>query len=585
MITKPSVALPLPTTEEIQKEWVELRSRIGQLEARNESLEHSNKALGTMLERVIEHRQKSHSELILLLAGLVSKLPINDVGVVVSKLVEHNTNVGQFLAALIKGTVDAEVVAQPEVLRTLDQTKRDLAAALKPVVEELIKLDTSLEPALLNAIPDDPEQFFAPRQVRANRCFVKGQVARERILREFGAEALVLFNDLTTDPKLNPRPKPDEIVLGFKNDFEAILQQNPNLLPEKRKDLTALYQRIQRGKKNSEEARAQKNAFQRLSYLAELLHYYKNQSTEAPDVLFAQRLPTLVEQLVVPGAQDALEEKAVLAAEALMAYVIGTEHRQVIVNNLGKGGGAAKSLKYVLRLRCENATELDNTVTEFVKHLIPAAPASPPKPEELAAILRLIKPERQRRVAKAIMVSDRLRKEPAEALGKAVGALLGLTGLDEPLRPEEVITPEMERQRAWTKIKDLITQRNDAAIVAATMRDRLHAKYDADEIRQSWLTLAEADPISLIRIVCQLPYLPNGNTDPIARTILESYTTRLTHEKYTATYNKVVNSLRTMYQAKPDSPTLVTFVALVRWADPEAAGKMCRDIGMPLPAH
>jgi hypothetical protein len=58
---------------------------------------------------------------------------------------------------------------------------------------------------------------------------------------------------------------------------------------------------------------------------------------------------------------------------------------------------------------------------------------------------------------------------------------------------------------------------------------------------------------------------------------------RLTHEKYAATYNKVVLSLRNMHKAKPDSPTLLNFVALVKWISPEAAGKLCADVGMPMP--
>jgi len=120
--------------------------------------------------------------------------------------------------------------------------------------------------------------------------------------------------------------------------------------------------------------------------------------------------------------------------------------------------------------------------------------------------------------------------------------------------------------------------------VAAAFRERLHAKYDADEIRQSWITLTESDAISLIRIFCQLPYLPSGKTDPIARTILETYVTRLTHEKYAATYQKVVNSLRNMFIAKPDSPTLLNFTALVRWISPEAAHRLQADVGMPVAA-
>ena len=562
----------------------ELKLRVEQLEADRGALEQENNALRVLLERAIDHRQKSHSELVTILTTLVSKLPLNDVGVIISKLVEHNTNVSQALAALTKGTAEVEL-PQPEILKTLDQTKRDLLAALKQAAAELAKLDPPLERELLESLSADPELFFSPRMVRANRCFAKGQVPRERIIREFGEEALIFFKDMTTDPKLNPRPKPEEIVLAFRNDFEALFQQQAALLPNKRPHLEALYQQIQRSKAPTDQARAQKSAFQRLSFFIELLHYYEHQNTEAPDVIFAQRLPALVEQLGVAGPQAPLDEKLILQVEALLAFVISPDHRLMIVNNVGKSGGAGKTLKYVLRLRGERVADLDRVVTEFVRHLIPPPPESPPSSQALAAVLRLLRPEVQRRVAKAIMSYDRIPKANAEALGKALGAELGLTGLEEEAPGQNALPPEMERQLAWAKIKELIAKRTDAAAIASVIRDRLHAKYDADEIRQSWITLTEADPMSLIRICCQLPYRADGKTDPIARTVMETYVTRLTHEKYAGTYHKVVNSLRTMFHAKPDSPTLLNFVALVKWVSPDAATRLCADVGMPEPTH
>ena len=66
---------------------------------------------------------------------------------------------------------------------------------------------------------------------------------------------------------------------------------------------------------------------------------------------------------------------------------------------------------------------------------------------------------------------------------------------------------------------------------------------------------------------------------------METYVTRLTHEKYSSTYNKIVNSLRNMFRAKPDGPTLLNFTALVRWVDPQAANKLAADIGMAVPAQ
>jgi hypothetical protein len=586
MVQSATVMLPPMPAEDLQKIWHELRLKVERLESETAALEQENKALRQLLERSIEHRQKSHTELVLLLTGLVSKLPINDVGVLISRLVEHNTNVTQYLAALVKGTVDASLIfAQPAVLKNLEETKRELVGALKPVVEELVRLDTPLEKQMLESLIPQPETFFSPQSSRANRCFIKGLVPRERIVREFGEEALVLFNDVTTDPKLNPHPKPEEIVLCFRNDFDAILQQNPALLAEKRGGLQTLHEKIQRSKAPSEQARLQKLAFQKVSFIIELLHFYEHQNTEAPDVIFAQRLPALVEQLVSTGSQDKLDEKLIVLVEGLMTFVTNPDHRQMIVNNLGKSGGQAKTLKYVLKLRAEKVPDQDQVATEFVKHLVPSPPQKPPESEVLADILRLLRPEMQKLVVRYILNSDRLRKSEAENLAKAIGSSLGLKDLVEAAKAQLAVPPEVEQRMAWEKIKDMVARRNDATAIATAIRERLNARYDADEIRQSWLALTEADPISLIRIFCHIPYRADGSTDSVARPVIETYVTRLLHEKYAATYKKVLTSLRNMFNAKHDSPTLLTFLALVRWVDPAAANRLCADIGMQMPAH
>jgi hypothetical protein len=573
-----AVIVPL---EEVQRDWLDLKTRVGQLEGERAVLERENKTLRLLLERVVEHRQRSHAELILLLTGLVSKLPINDVGVVVAKLVEHNANVAEVCAALSKGTVDA-ALPQPMVLKNLEQSKRDLLAAIKPAIEELIQSEPPLEIEILRGLIAKPETFFAPAVVRATRCYVKGQLTKERVVREFGEETLGFFTDLTTDPKLNPRPKPDEIVLAFRPDFEALLQQTSALAADKRQTLSALYQRIQTSRANTETARAQRNAFQRMSFLMELLHYYENQATEAPDVVFALRLPVLLEQLAIVPGQEQLDEKWILQAETLLAFIINHDHRLMVINNIGKSGGLARTLKFVLRLRAEKLLDENEVVHEFVRSLLPPPPQPPPTPKAIADVLRLVnQPERQRLVVRGIMGTDRIKRVDAEILGRAVGVELGLKGLEEEARPQASISPEVERQLAWNKVKELIDRRAEPAAIAAAIRDRLHAKYDSDEVKQSWITLIETEPISFIRAFCQLPYLADGQTDPLARAVLESYVTRLTHEKYAGTYAKVVNSLKNMFKAKPDSPTLLNFVALVKWVDADAARKISADVGMP----
>src|SRR5207237_3838480 len=109
-------------------------------------------------------------------------------GAIVAKLVEHNAAVAETCAALLKGKVEA-TLPQPTVLRVLEQAKRGLLAAAKSAVEELIKLDAPFEKDLLQSLVAQPESFFSPRAVRATRCFIKGQVARERVVRDFGDQA------------------------------------------------------------------------------------------------------------------------------------------------------------------------------------------------------------------------------------------------------------------------------------------------------------------------------------------------------------------------------------------------------------
>ena len=585
VVSETSVA----SLEEIQQGWHELNLRVAQLEVEKEGLDQENKALRFLIERIVEHRQQSHGELVLLLTSLVSKLPINDIGVVVSRLVEHNAHVNEACAALAGGKAEA-ALPQPVILKALEQTKRELAAALKPLVEEFIKLETPLDSNMLRKLIEEPESFYSSTVLRANRCYLKGQVPRERIVSEFGEQALVFFNDMTTDPKRNPRPKPEEIVLAFKDDFEAWFEQNPKLLPDKRKDLHALYQRLQKSKSATEEARAQKNVFLKISFILDLLHYYENQGTEAPDITFAQRLPALVEQLVITGAQTELEEKAILEVEGLLAFILSQDHRMMVINNIGKSGGAGRTLKYVLRLRAEksaheNPSVLNEVIPDFVRHMLPVSLEKPPEAKSFTAILKHISPELQKPFVKVLMGSDRIRKEDAEKLGKSIAEELGLTGLEEEIKAAAAVPEDTERQVAWHKINDMIASRVDPATVAAAIRDRLHTKYDAEEVKQSWVILTEADPISLIRIFCQLPYLADGKTDPIARVVMETYVQRLTHEKYSIFYNKVSNSLRNMFKANPGSPTLLNFVNLVKWLDPEVAKKLSVDIGMAVPAQ
>ena len=360
MTDKETGATPTASGEEAQPGWRELTLKVAQLQAEVSAVANENKSLRLLLERVIGHWQKSHTDLVLIMANLVGKLPLNDVGVIVSKLVEHNTNASQFGGGLANSAGGA-LLPQPELLKTLDQNKRDIAAALKPAVEERSSWTRRWRARCCQSLLTQPDLFFSPPVVRGNRCFVKGYVPRERILREFGEEALVFFNDLTTDPKLNPRPNRRRSRWGSRTISRRCWRETRAWPPPGARTCWRCMGGCSAAKRPPTNSRAQRHAFQRMSFLIELLHYYEHSDTEAPDLLFAQRLPGLIEQLAMSGSQDRLDEKLIVSAEALLAFVVNPDHRLMIINNVGKGGGMAKTLKFILRLRAAKAadTELD----------------------------------------------------------------------------------------------------------------------------------------------------------------------------------------------------------------------------------
>lgn len=139
-MTEPEFAdRPAASVEEIQREWSELKLKVEQAAAERSALEAENKTLRFLMERLIEHRQRSHGDLVNFLVELVSKLPINDVGLLVSRLVDHNAEVCEVCVGLLKGKM--EVVPKPALLKSLEERKQALRNAIKPVVEHLVSLE------------------------------------------------------------------------------------------------------------------------------------------------------------------------------------------------------------------------------------------------------------------------------------------------------------------------------------------------------------------------------------------------------------------------------------------------------------
>ena len=57
----------------------------------------------------------------------------------------------------------------------------------------------------------------------------------------------------------------------------------------------------------------------------------------------------------------------------------------------------------------------------------------------------------------------------------------------------------------WDIIKELIGHHASPNEITDAIRKQLHAKYDSDEVKQSWLVLADSDPMSLVRVFACCP--------------------------------------------------------------------------------
>ena len=62
-------------------------------------------------------------------------------------------------------------------------------------------------------------------------------------------------------------------------------------------------------------------------------------------------------------------------------------------------------------------------------------------------------------IVRAILSTDRLRREDAEALGKAVAKELGLQDIITRFNAKSSLSPEQERKDGLGDIEDLITSR------------------------------------------------------------------------------------------------------------------------------
>ena len=144
---------------------------------------------------------------------------------------------------------------------------------------------------MLRTLIAKPETF-SPRRRPGEPLFCQGHVTRNGCCAEFG-EAALGFQRPDHRCRLNPRPKADEIVLGFKPDF---LKRCCNRIPTWAGQTAGVERAVPADSKephgHRRRARAQRNAFQRMSFLSSLL-LLRTSGHGGADVIFAMRLPAL----------------------------------------------------------------------------------------------------------------------------------------------------------------------------------------------------------------------------------------------------------------------------------------------------
>jgi len=152
-----------------------------------------------------------------------------------------------------------------------------------------------------------------------------------------------------------------------------------------------------------------------VSLLLELLHYYENQNTEAPDAVFASGCRPH-RAVGAQRPQDKLDERLITQAEGLLAYVITPEHRQWWLTTWAKPAEPRRaSIRHASARGKVLASDPDTSFA--ISSNTSSRPESAPA-RSLVPVLSLIPADMQLLVIVGIMDCDRIRKPEAEALAK-----------------------------------------------------------------------------------------------------------------------------------------------------------------------
>ncbi len=216
---------PVPSVEEIQKAWRELTLKVGQLDAELTAAQQDNKVLRSLMERMIEHRQRSHSELI-----THSHRPRRQIAP--QRPRRHRLAAGRAQRAGRRG------FRQP----CQGENRGRSAAARHPegAGENQARPRHRLEgpppgnwrgstrhsrPASSSRSSSSRTPFSRPPSSAPPAVTSRATSPRERVVKEFGEEALVFFKDLTTDVEIQSAPQAGRNRAGLQKRFRGAAEK------------------------------------------------------------------------------------------------------------------------------------------------------------------------------------------------------------------------------------------------------------------------------------------------------------------------------------------------------------------------
>jgi len=207
---------------------------------------------------------------------------------------------------------------QPTVLKNRTNQTRFSLPPSSLAVEELIRLETPLEKRDLQSLVEQPDAFFFRRESSAPTMLRQRANPPRRVGAGIWRQALVFFNDMSTDAKAEPNPSRGDRLI-----FKMISRRCSNKIPRScpiTRATDGVVSACQQSKAQPSMPARKSSRSPDSPSSSNCSISYQNQSTEAPTCCLRNGCPRWSSNWFLGSGQDTLDEKLIGEAERAAGF-------------------------------------------------------------------------------------------------------------------------------------------------------------------------------------------------------------------------------------------------------------------------